>query len=154
MASIDRKAARSLLLLLCGFCLTGSIAVAAPAGAGLSGRVVDSAGKPQLGAIVEVFSSAAARPARVYTDARGFYAVADLLPGRYFIKATADSFLPSIRENVNLQSGSHLLINITLNTLFEAFQLMPAVKHADKDDDEWRWTLRSAANRPILRIRG
>src|SRR5438874_9795761 len=39
------------------------------------------------GAVVEVFSSASTQPARVYTDAKGFYAVANLLPGRYFIRS-------------------------------------------------------------------
>ncbi len=155
MANEIRRLMRTLAFLPCllGLAVTPAMAGNSPAGAGLSGRVVDSLGKPQFGAIIELFSSAATQPVRVYTDAKGFYSVTHLLPGTYFIKATADSFLPSIRENVSLQSGSHLMINITLNTLFEAFQLLPPTKQAGKtEDDEWRWTLRSAANRPILRV--
>src|SRR5262249_30777494 len=38
-----------------------------------------------------------------------------------------------------------------LNTLFEAIQLGPARKPSN-DDDDWKWVLRSAANRPILRV--
>ena len=152
MASKNLKSLLSLLVLLLSTGFGVTPALGAPAGAGLSGRVVDSVGKPQLGAVVEVFSLGATQPVRLYTDAKGFYSAVNLLPGTYLIKVTADTFLPSIRENVNLQAGSHLMINITLNTLFEAFQLIPALKHANLDDDEWRWTLRSAANRPILRV--
>lgn len=152
MATRYRKSLLSVMALLLSVAFGAAPANAAQAGAGLSGRVVNSLGKPQFGAVVEVFTAAAVQPVRLYTDPKGFYSVANLLPGTYFIKATADTFLPSIRENVNLQAGSHLMINITLNTLFEAFQMLPAPKHADKDDDEWRWTLRSAANRPILRV--
>jgi hypothetical protein len=128
-------------------------AVAEPpaTGASLSGHVKDSLGKPQMGVLVEIFTSAAAPPVRTYTDLKGFYSAAGLLPGMYFVKATANSFLPSLRENVDLRSGADVMVNLTLNTLVEAFQLIPARKNVDKKDDDWGWTLRSAANRPILR---
>ena len=42
------------------------------------------------------------------------------------------------------------MVNVTLTTLFEAIQLVP-VPHPS-DDDDWKWTLRSVANRPILRV--
>jgi len=41
-------------------------------------------------------------------------------------------------------------VNVTLNTLFEAIQLGPL--RGPVDDDDWKWTLRSMANRPILRV--
>ncbi|MCU1307516.1 MAG: hypothetical protein JWN45_2211 [Acidobacteriaceae bacterium] len=127
-------------------------AVAAGSGdATISGHINDSLGKPQLGVLVEIFTSALAQPVKAYTDAKGFYTANGLLPGIYLIKATANSFLPSLRENVDLHSGSQVMVNLTLNTLVEAFKLVPAVRHTDKKDDDWGWTLRSAANRPILR---
>jgi len=64
---------------------------------------------------------------------------------------TAPSFLPALRENVPLKAGASVLVNVTLNTLFEAVQLLPQ-RHAAGDDEGWKWTLRSAANRPILRV--
>src|SRR5437660_5684763 len=73
------------------------------------------------------------------------------LPIFYFVKATATSFLPSLRENVALRSGTDVMVNLTLSTLVEAFTLLPARRTTDKKDDDWGWTLRSAANRPILR---
>jgi hypothetical protein len=42
------------------------------------------------------------------------------------------------------------MVNVTLTTLFEAIQLVPL--RAPVDDDDWKWTLRSVANRPILRV--
>ncbi len=63
---------------------------------------------------------------------------------------TAPSFLPSLRERLGLRSGSALVVNITLNTLFEALEMVPLRGVAD--DDDWKWTLRSVANRPVLRV--
>ncbi len=48
------------------------------------------------------------------------------LPAHYQVKVTAASFLPSLRENVILRSGAHLIINLTVNTLADALKLMPA----------------------------
>jgi len=125
---------------------------AAADNATISGVVRNAAGKPQMGAVIEVISSATSIPARAYTDEKGRYTVAGLLPGTYYVKATADSFLPSLREGVAVASGAHVLVNLTLNTLFEALQFMPVENRAPREEDDWRWTLRSAANRPILRV--
>lgn len=118
----------------------------------VSGRVQDSGGKPQMGVVIEVYSSAALPVSRAYTDASGLYTLKNLLPGKYFIKASADQFLPSVREGLVVKPGSHLLVNLTLTTLIEAFQLLPSRRTDVKADDDWRWTLRSSANRPILRV--
>ena len=124
-----------------------------PAAGKVSGLVKDSAGKPQMGVLVEVFNSASAsaKPFSTYTDAKGYYTAAGLVPGLYFVKATAAAFLPTVRENVDLRGGTNVMVNLTLNTLIEAFQFMPAKRAKGKYDDDWGWTLRSAANRPILR---
>jgi hypothetical protein len=131
--------------------LLTAVAFATP-DATLSGRIQNSAGKPQMGVVVEVYSTDALPVARAYTDAKGAYQIADIVPGRYFLKASADQFLPSVREGIVLKAGSHLLVNLTLTTLIEAFQFLPAQKADVKSEDDWRWTLRSAANRPILRV--
>jgi Carboxypeptidase regulatory-like domain len=141
-----RKLGCSLLLL---FAVTRVLA--ADPGA-ISGYVKDSTGTPQMGALVEVFTSAASLGASVFTDERGFYTVGNLLPGLYQIKVTATSFLPSLRENISLQSGARILVNVTLNTLGDARKLLPARRSVDAAPDDWHWTLRSTANRPILRL--
>lgn len=116
----------------------------------ISGYVKNSAGVPQMGAVVEVLTSANAQT--LYTDSRGFFTTSGLLPGTYLVKVTAPSFLPTIRENVRLESGASLVVNLTLNTLFEAVQILPARARTTEEHDDWKWTLRSASNRPILRV--
>lgn len=115
----------------------------------ISGYVRSSNGVPQIGAMVEVLS-AAARDLKVFTDEHGFYSVRTLIPGTYSIRVSAPSFLPALRERIGLRPGSALTVNVTLNTLFEAMQLGPL--RGLPDDDDWKWTLRSMANRPILRV--
>src|SRR5580658_1546067 len=115
----------------------------------ISGYVRDGSGVPQMGAAVEILGSAA-QALKVFTDDRGFYSVASLLPGMYSVKVSAPSFLPSLREKIGVRAGSKLMVNVTLTTLFEAIQLIPL--RSPMDDDDWKWTLRSIANRPILRI--
>lgn len=127
------------------------LALALPAwpesGAGtISGYVRDGAGAPQMGAAVEILGSAARK---VFTDDRGFYSIASLLPGTYSIKVSAPSFLPSLREKIGLHAGAKMMVNITLTNLFEAIQLISIPAQVDQDD--WKWTLRSISNRPILR---
>jgi hypothetical protein len=130
------------------------VALSIPACAGersgaISGYVRDASGTPQMGALVEIDGSAA-RTLTVFTDGAGFYSATDLLPGLYSIKVSAPSFLPSLREKVGLQPGSSLHLNITLNTLLNAIRVGPL--RGTADDDDWKWTLRSVANRPVLRV--
>lgn len=136
-----------LLLLL----LTGSPAFAAGVGV-ISGYVTNTAGKPQMGAVVDIFTSAAALGTTVFTDSTGHYEATHLIPGKYQIKVTAVSFLPSLRENVKVNAGAHVLVNLTLSTLADAVKLLPPRRTGVSDPDDWNWTLRSAANRPVLRV--
>jgi hypothetical protein len=115
----------------------------------ISGYVRDTTGASQMGAAVEILGSAT-QALKVFTDDRGFYSVASLLPGTYSVKVSVPAFLPSLREKIDLRSGAKLIVNITMTTLFEAIQLVPL--RSPVDDDDWKWTLRSVANRPILRI--
>ena len=104
----------------------------------ISGYVRDAGGAPQMGAVVEVLGSAA-QALKVFTDDRGFYSVARLLPGTYSVKVSAPSFLPSLREKIGVRAGARLMVNITLTTLFEAIQLVPVRNTVD--DDDWKCCL-------------
>jgi len=117
----------------------------------ISGYVTDSAGTPQMGAVVDIFVSAATLGTTVFTDAKGHYEAANLPPGKYQIKVSAVSFLPSLRQNVKLNAGAHVLVNLTLNTLADALKFIPPRRTAATEPDDWHWTLRSTANRPVLR---
>lgn len=118
----------------------------------ISGSVKNSSGTPQMGASVEILAQAATHGPIVYTDEKGRYTAHGLPPGTYSVRVSAPSFLPSIREHVGLLSGANLVVNVTLNTLFEAIQFVPRKANSPEDQDDWRWTLRSVANRPILRL--
>ncbi|MFY9560698.1 MAG: carboxypeptidase-like regulatory domain-containing protein [Terriglobales bacterium] len=115
----------------------------------ISGYVRSSGGVPQMGAAVEVLG-AAVWSSKVFTDDRGFYSISGLIPGTYSLKVSAPSFLPALREKVGLRPGAKLMVNVTLTTLFEAIQLGPL--RGPADDDDWKWTLRSVSNRPVLRV--
>jgi hypothetical protein len=115
----------------------------------ISGFVRDASGIPQMGAMVEVLG-AAVPGLRAFTDARGFYSIGDLVPGTYNLKISAPFFLPATRSRVGLRNGSTVVVNVTLGTLVDAFQ--SASWKGGSDDDDWKWVLRSASNRPILRL--
>jgi carboxypeptidase family protein len=115
----------------------------------ISGYVRNATGDPQMGAVVEILG-AANRTLTVFTDGAGHYTAPGLLPGLYTLKVSAPSFLPTLREKIGLRPGASLNVNLTLNTLLGVMQLGPV--RDLPDDDDWKWTLRSVANRPILRI--
>ncbi|HXZ32601.1 MAG TPA: carboxypeptidase-like regulatory domain-containing protein [Terriglobales bacterium] len=112
----------------------------------ISGYVRNAAGTPQMGAVVEVLGS---NIVTAFTDDHGFFSVGGLVPGIYDIKVSAASFLPSFRDGVGLLAGGKVVLNLTLNTLFDAIKVTPAQGPTDQDD--WKWVLRSSANRSILR---
>ena len=130
-----------------------SSASAAPLPATVSGVVSDGRGTPQMGAVVELTAANATVVARAYTNARGAFSFEHVFPGTYQLKATGDSFLPTLREDLHLRSRSKVVVNLTLSTLFEAIQWLPAQPRSpDEPSDDWKWTLRSSSNRPLLRL--
>jgi hypothetical protein len=128
----------------------GAASLCGAAPATVSGVVRDSAGKPQIGAEVQLLRPDLSLVTCVYTNSKGRFTIPSVLPGRYELKAIGASFLPSLRENVHVRTAT--VVNLTLNTLYEVMQWLPAAPRAkDAQTDDWAWTLRSAANRPLLR---
>jgi hypothetical protein len=124
----------------------------APLPATVSGVVRDAQGTPQMGAMVELMAADATVIARAYTNVRGGFSFDRILPGTYQVKATGASFLPTLRENLRLTTRSRIVVNLTLSTLFEAIQWLPVQPRSpDEPSDDWKWTLRSSSNRPLLR---
>ncbi len=122
----------------------------AAAPASVSGVVRNSGGVPQIGAVVQLLRPDFSVAASVYTNSKGRFDFTRVIPGRYSIKAMGTMFLPSLRENVRVQTST--VVNLTLHTLYEAMQWLPAQpRSANEPQDDWAWTLRSAANRPLLR---
>jgi hypothetical protein len=119
----------------------------------LSGMVRDASGVPQIGALVELLGPNLGVIARTFTDDRGHYTLPRVTPGLYEVKASGSFFLPTLRQNLRLLANSRLVVNLTLNTLYQAFQWLPAEQRpADEPRDDWNWTLRLSTNRPLLRV--
>ena len=144
---IVRRLHLALFLMLAGL---GATSVEAGAQTSVSGAVRDTAGEPQIGAQVQLLKPDMTVVASAYTNSKGHFVFASVLPGSYAVKAIGSSFLPSLRESVRVRSAT--VVNLTLNTLYEVMQWLPAQpRNASTQKDDWAWTLRSAANRPLLR---
>src|SRR5579863_7317925 len=116
----------------------------------VSGVVRDSSGVPQIGAVVQLLRPDMSVIAAVYTSSKGDFTFKDIQPGKYAVKAMGTLFLPSLRENVRVRTNT--IVNLTLNTLYEVMQWLPTEpRSVNAKKDDWEWTLRSAANRPLLR---
>src|SRR5687768_5663110 len=92
--------------------LTLVMFLAIPAGAArakpgtMSGYVRNARGVPQMGATVHITTARAPLRVTVFADEQGFYQAAELDPGTYSVTVRAPSFLPSLREKVQLSSGA------------------------------------------------
>ena len=125
----------------------------AASSAAISGVVRDSHGTPQMGALIELLSADATMVASALTDDHGRYIIPAVIPGKYQLRATAAFLVPVTRGNLRLQAGAQAVINLTMTTLYEAVNWLPAQgRRADEPVDDWKWTLRSTASRPLLRL--
>ncbi len=91
------------------------VTVVLDAGGSISGRVVDAAGAPVVGADVtvmpavldEVLSQFEGGNLRAPTDAEGKFEISGLLAGRLVVSATADSMGTTVSDALVLQPGEH-----------------------------------------------
>jgi Carboxypeptidase regulatory-like domain len=119
----------------------------------VSGTVRDVRGTPQMGALIELMRAEDGSVTTAISDVHGRYIMATITPGRYQLRATAAFFIPLLRNDVRLRAGVQSIINLTMNNLFDADNWLPAQRRrADEPVDDWKWTLRSTANRPLLRL--
>jgi hypothetical protein len=119
----------------------------------VSGVVRNSQGAPESGALVELMRPDQKIVAEMATDTHGHFALHHIAPGVYDLRATNPLFLPTIRENLELAASTRVVVNLTLNTLYEAFRWLPAEpRKAQEPPDDWTWTLRLSADRPLLRM--
>lgn len=120
--------------------------------AAVGGVVRDLHGTPQMGALVELLGPDASVHARTFTDDHGRYVLPSVAPGRYQLRASAAFLLPVLRSNLRLSAGTKAVANLTMTAIFEVGVWFPAEKRGrDEPTDDWRWTLRSSAMRPLLR---
>lgn len=133
--------------------LSLAVPALAAAPASVSGVVQDSNRAPLMGVVVELFSSVEAFPLlTAFTDIHGHYQFSDLAPGRYSIRVLQAYSLPAHRKNIQVGTGTHAIVNLSLMSLVDLSQWFPAVPRAgDESPGDWKWLLRSGVNRPILR---
>lgn len=121
--------------------------------AAVTGIVRDAQGVVQMGALVQVLGADSSMVGTAMTDLHGRYLISNILPGKYEVRASAALFVPTMRGNLQLKPGARAVVNLTMNAIFDATSWLPAERRkADEPSDDWKWTLRSAANRPILRM--
>ena len=100
--------------LLCAFAsLPGSALAQAPTGT-LQGQVTDPSGATIAGATV-VITSTTGESQNVTTNSGGNYAIKNLTPGKYTVKAVAEGFGIFTKENVNISANQTSTVNFPLS---------------------------------------
>lgn len=121
--------------------------------ASLTGIVRDMQGIAQAGALVEVMAAGLDTPRTAFTDIHGRYTIPNLAPGKYAVQASATLYVSATKAGQLLRPGHWSVVNLTLASLFDTSVWLPAERRrADEPGDDWKWTLRASANRPMLRM--
>jgi len=120
----------------------------------LSGVVRDSAGIPQLGATVEVFSETPGVLAvrQFLTNTQGIFKGDKLAPGFYTVRVTLAGFLPDLEKHIRISSNLTTVVRVQMESMFASIEQLrrPPTSGAAEPDD-WKWVLRSASGlRPVL----
>ena len=120
----------------------------------LSGLVTDSAGRPQVGAVVLLYNKQDKMLQRSGTDFAGNFTFDDLLPDLYSVRVSFASFVPAVKEFVAVRPGMRSLLEVNLSRVFSSIQLVAtSPTPSGLMSDDWKWTLRAdSALRPILRM--
>jgi len=120
----------------------------------LSGVVRDSAGIPQLGATVEVFSETPGVLAvrQFLTNTQGIFKGDKLEPGFYTVRVTLAGFLPDLEKHIRISSNLTTVVRVQMESMFASIeQLRRPPTSGTAEPDDWKWVLRSASGlRPIL----
>ena len=127
----------------------------------LAGVVSDDHGNPLMGATVLIAgplliptASTSDRVERVITDAKGKFAVGNLIPGWYSLQIISPTRLPAHRNGIRVEAGQTSTLRFVLGDAFAPLRFQVPQKGAIPLVDDWKWVLRtSAATRPILRFR-
>ncbi len=139
----------------------GSVGALASEYGRLAGIVSDDHGNPLMGATVLVIgplliptASAGDEVERVITDAKGKFAVGNLIPGWYSLQIISPTRLPAHRNGIKVQAGQTSTLKFVLGDAFAPLRFQIPDSGARPLGDDWKWVLRtSAATRPILRYR-
>ena len=120
----------------------------------LDGFVKDVAGKPQAGAIVVLLNRQDRLLQRSATDALGSFSFAELLPDFYSIQVSFASFVPAVKERIQIKPGMRSMLDVSLSRVFSSIQLISTTPLPNGlMSDSWKWVLRAdSPTRPVLRL--
>src|SRR5580658_6084666 len=120
----------------------------------LGGLVTDVAGKPQPGAVVLLFNKQDRLLQKSASDSLGSFAFGDLLPDAYSVHVSLSSFVPAIKDRIQIKPGMRSLLDVNLSRVFSSVQLVSmAPISGSLMSDSWKWALRADSSmRPILRF--
>jgi hypothetical protein len=120
----------------------------------LIGSVRDNGGTPQMGAVVQLFNRYDKPIERALTTSTGAFGFDALSPDVYSIRVTLSSFMPALKRNIAVTSGSTSVLAINLASVLSSVELVYSSPSSGAlMSDDWKWVLRSSmATRPVLRI--
>ena len=108
-----------------------------------------------MGAIVELIGTARSDIRTATTGLDGRYVFDHLLAGTYRLRASASLYRPVSTRGLRVGAGVQAVVNLTLANIYSAGTLLPVQqRRPDEPSDDWMWTMRSAASRPVLRLAG
>lgn len=128
----------------------------------VTGRVMDSTGKPIMGATVLLSGLGAGTPSgllegeldRVLTDAQGRFTIRNVTPGWYSLQVISPSRLPGIRNRVQVRPGATTREAFALADIMPGFRWQHPARDLQAWGHKWKWILRTSdSTRPILRFR-
>ena len=118
----------------------------------LLGTVVDDAGIPQMGAAIRVLNKYQRFIGRSVTNSQGRFAFSGLAPDTYAVEVSLTSFLPAVRDRIEIKPGLNSVLEIHLATLLSNVEVSYKVPTSAMSED-WKWVLRSSpATRPVNRL--
>jgi hypothetical protein len=104
------------LLVAMMFYLSAAVQVGAQVvGGTIVGTIGDQSGRVVPTATILITNLANGITRAVTTDAAGFYAAPNLLPGTYEVKASAAGFGANVMTDITLTVGAQQVVNLTLN---------------------------------------
>jgi len=109
----------------------------------IAGSVLDSSGRPVIGALVSMATAGPSTVDRmVLTDSRGVFSFENLVAGEYSVQVTMPQFSPSNKEKIQLAAGANASLKFNLQTVADVMRR--AASRDARQSADIVWTLRSS----------
>ncbi len=109
-----RQNAARIFHLITWLCLCASLAMAQSSTATLNGTVTDENGAVIAGATVTLINTATGQSRTAASNNAGFYTFPQVKPDKYQLKVERQGFAPLVREEVLLQVGDTVVLDLSL----------------------------------------